>query len=261
VPYFRSDVGSRLAVEAAKVCMTNADVLNALKTASPGKDREQVMAQLKKSILSRWNASVYLDEDVNHFTEEELAGVPKKYFAKYRAEEETHNCLDEIYTAYGSTLIAALQTDTFLLVVQIGDGSCVVVDDSGVFSQPVPPCDKCFLNTTTSLCEENAIDNFRHVYMDAVPAAVLIGTDGIDDCFAGAEKLFDFYRVILTSFTEKETETAKAELIDYFPRLSEKGSSDDISIGVIIDLPLLKSINIAKEETIAENTDHDSEEA
>jgi serine/threonine protein phosphatase PrpC len=240
--YFRSDIGSRIAVQEAKDAMTNKDVIKALKKAKKGKDRERVIEQLKKSILGYWNTSVYLDEEMNHFTDEELAGVSEKYAVRYWEEREH----EDIATAYGSTLIAVLLTDTFTLALQIGDGNCVIVDKDGVFSQPVPACDKCFLNTTTSLCEENAIDTFRHAYIEIPPAAVLIGTDGIDDCFAGAEKLYDFYRVILTSFRDKNEDTAKTELIDYFPRLSDKGSGDDISIGMMVDKELLRTVNLEK---------------
>jgi hypothetical protein len=94
-------------------------------------------------------------------------------------------------------LIAALQTDTFLCAVQIGDGNCVTVNADSIFAMPVPACDKCFGSVTTSLCEKDVIDTFRHAFIVMPPAAVLIGTDGIDDCFAGAEGLYGFYRVIL----------------------------------------------------------------
>jgi hypothetical protein len=141
--------------------------------------------------------------------------------------------------------------------VQIGDGNVVTVDSAGVFSMPVPACDKCVGNTTTSLCEENAINDFRHSYSGTPPAAVLIGTDGIDDCFAGAEKLYDFYRVILSSFAEKDEDAAKSELFDYLPRLSEKGSGDDVSIGMIADMELLRNVNLEIPKQEANDTDGD----
>ena len=121
---------------------------------------------------------------------------------------------------------------------------------------PVPVDEKCFLNLTTSLCDEQAIDNIRHFFSDTVPAAVLVGSDGIDDCFAGAEKLYGFYRVILSSFKEKDEETAKTELIDYLPRLSEKGSGDDISIGMVADKEVLQGLGfeMPKQEMTAAET-------
>jgi len=133
------------------------------------------------------------------------------------------------------------------------------VDNAGVFAMPVPACEKSFGNVTASLCDKDVIESFRHSYGNIPLAAVLIGTDGIDDCFAGAEKLYGFYRVILSSFAEKDGETAKTELIDYLPRLSEKGSGDDISIGMIADIDLLRNISFETEPETPEPDISDDE--
>ena len=250
--YFRSDVGSRIAVESARECMTSSTVIIALKKPAREKERENIILQLKKSIVSRWNTLVSDHIDANPFTDDELGGISEKHAERYRAGEQ-------IEAAYGSTLIAALLTDTFLLVMQIGDGNCVAVDNAGVFAMPVPACEKSFGNVTASLCDKDVIESFRHSYGNIPLAAVLIGTDGIDDCFAGAEKLYGFYRVILSSFAEKDGETAKTELIDYLPRLSEKGSGDDISIGMIADIDLLRNISFETEPETPEPDISDDE--
>ena len=232
MPYFRSEIGSRFAVQAAGECMTAPAVKTALKKSRNGtlKDRNQIILQLKKSILGRWNALVSEHFDGSPFTEAEYEGVPQKYVDRYR---------DGMFVehAYGATIIAVLWTDSFMLALQIGDGSCVVADDAGTFSHPVPVDERCFLNTTTSICDEDVIDaeRFRHYFSDVLPAAVLIASDGVGDCFGNEEKLYDFYRIIMTSFCEKDAEIAGAELLDYLPRLSAKGSGDDISIAMIID--------------------------
>ncbi|MDR0496078.1 MAG: hypothetical protein LBH42_00530, partial [Treponema sp.] len=64
----------------------------------------------------------------------------------------------------------------------------------------------------------------------------------------GTEKLYGFYRVILSSFAEKDENVAKAELIDYLPRLSETGSGDDVSIGIIADRELLRVVTFEPEQ-------------
>jgi serine/threonine protein phosphatase PrpC len=183
--YFRSELGSRFAIDAARECVTDRAVIKALqKAAEPcdEKERDRVILQLKKSIVSQWNTLVDEHAAANPFTEAEFDSLPGKYAEAYRAGEQ-------IESAYGSTLIAVLWTTDFLLTLQIGDGSCVVVDDAVGFSHPVPIDDRCFLNTTTSLCDKDAIDEFRHYFSAALPAAVLIGSDGIDDCFTNYDKL------------------------------------------------------------------------
>jgi len=238
--YFRSDTGSRFAIEALRSCVFDQTAGTALKKLSANnkqKEIEKVLLQIKKSVIHRWNTLVAQDIKTRPFTEEELNAISQKDADEYRKGEQTER-------AYGTTLIAVLWTDTFFLAMQIGDGACVILDSQAEFSQPVPVDEKCFLNVTTSLCDRNVIDSFRHYYSAAPPAAAIIGTDGIDDCFAGAEKLYDFYRVILSSFMEKDAQAAGTELKDYFPRLSEKGSGDDVSIGIIIDDEKLKTLNI-----------------
>lgn len=236
--YFRSDMGSRLAVAAARECMTDRAVTGMLKKALPAKERLCVILQLKKSIVGRWNRSVAEHLAVNPFTDGELARLPEKYAGEYRSG-------NRIESAYGSTLIAVLWTKYFLLALQIGDGNCVIMDRNEIFTHPVPVDERCFLNTTTSLCDEDVINEFRHYFSTKLPVAVLIGSDGIDDCFAGTEKRDDFYRVILSSFTAADAETAAAELADYLPRMSEKGSGDDMSVAMIADLsrPQIWSLN------------------
>jgi serine/threonine protein phosphatase PrpC len=247
-PYFRSDTGSRFAIEALRSCVFDSAAANALNklstqtdTSKNEKEREKIILQLKKSIIHKWNMLVAADLDTRPFTDEELAAIPEKNANEYRAGEHTE-------TAYGSTLISVLWADNFLLALHIGDGTCVILNNEAEFSQPVPTDEKCFLNVTTSLCDKNVIDSFRHYYTTTPPAAVLIATDGIDDCFAGAEKLYDFYRVVLSSFNEKDEASAQTELKDYFPRLSEKGSGDDISIGIIIDSETLRTLKIEAEQ-------------
>jgi hypothetical protein len=241
--YFRSDVGSKLAVQAAKDCMTSEKVIDALSKEAQDKTRENIIIpQLKKSIINRWNNFISDHYKYYPFTEKELAAVPDKYADKYRAGER-------IESAYGTTIIAALLTDTFLLAMQVGDGSCAVMDADGTLSLPVPECEKCVGNMTTSLCEEDVFDNFQHYFVSpsTTKAAVIVVTDGIEKSFASEEKQLDFFRVMLSSFAEKEEEEAKAELFDYLPRMSEKGSGDDISIGVIANLELLRAADMPEE--------------
>ena len=243
-PYFRSDLGSRFAIEALRSCVFDSAAANALyklslhpDTAKGEKEKERIILQIKKSIVNRWNMLVAADMEDHPFTEEELNAIPIKYADEYRAGVQTES-------AYGSTLIGVLWADNFLLALHIGDGTCVILNREAEFSQPVPVDENCFLNVTTSLCDKNAIESFRHYYCKEQPAAVLVASDGIDDCFAGDEKLYDFYRVVLSSFTEKDETAAQAELKDYLPRLTEKGSGDDISIGLIIDKEVLSTLKI-----------------
>ena len=260
--YFRSDLGSKFAVDAAMECLANKELHRALAylchqddDASPTqrekeKERGRTIQQLKERIIGRWNVSVKNHFESNPFSDNELNGIPAKYAERYRKDES-------IERAYGTTLISVLWTDAFLLALQIGDGNCVIVDNSGAFSQPLPEDEKCFLNMTTSICDTDAINSFRHYFSQSHPCAAIIGTDGITDSFAGDKWLYNFYRLILTAFSQNDDDTEESEkLADYLPRLSQKGSGDDVSIAMIANRELIKNIDFR----VAEEIDRDQED-
>lgn len=225
--YFRSDRGSRFAVEAFTDCVKNPDLIKTLSDARTQKQQMLRIEQLVKSIISRWNTLVEQDIRQFPFDKEELEGVSEKAKRKYEAKER-------LQSAYGTTLVGAVVAEDFWFGIQIGDGKCAAVSENGEFTQPIPWDDKCFLNVTTSLCDENAVKEFRFCFSRTLPAAVFLGSDGIDDSFAGNEKLYDFYRLVFRSFAQTDEETAVSQLRDYLPTLSEQGSGDDMSLGIVI---------------------------
>ena len=230
--YFRSDRGSRFAAEAFTECMKDPDVISVLSAAATQKQQSGRIEQLIKSIIARWNKLVERDIKEHPFSEDELSGISGKAQRRYETGER-------LQSAYGTTLIGVILTENFWLGLQIGDGKCVAVSKDGEFTQPIPWDEEFFLNVTTSLCDENAAKEFRCCFSRTLPAAVFIGSDGIDDCFAGDERLYDFYRVTLKSFAETDEETAIAQLKEYLPTLSEKGSGDDMSVGILVNTDLV----------------------
>ncbi len=77
----------------------------------------------------------------------------------------------------------------------------------------------------------------------------MLGSDGVDDCFYNDEQLYDFYKTILCSFAGNTFDSVVRELEDYLPRLSAKGSADDISLASIlrinklVELPFVDEFN------------------
>lgn len=224
--YFRSAKGSNLAADAAAGCIT--ELLEGIRRGYRPADPEAMLVQLEKSIIARWNEEVREDYEKRPFTQEELAAVSDSRRERLKSGRS-------IETAYGTTLIALTVTKHFWFGIQIGDGKCVRIKSDGSFDMPIPVNDKCFLNTTTSLCGANAIEDFRHCYFEDLPAAIFCGTDGVDDSFTKDEQLYKLYATIARSFASSDYAQAKSELEEYLPRLSDKGSEDDVSIAGIID--------------------------
>ena len=235
--YFRSDRGSRFACESAYYCIKTFLENSHSKLFENGSksQRDTMIEQLEKSIIELWNQKIQNDIKQHPFSEDELANVSETAKKKYISGQK-------VESAYGTTLIAAVVTKSFWFGLQIGDGKCVVLQENGEFFQPIPWNDKCFLNTTTSLCDFDAFNNFRYYYSENIPVAIYLGSDGIDDSFGNDEELHSLYKVISKSFTDTEFDTAVKELEGYLPRLSKKGSGDDMSIAAIINTKKLKEI-------------------
>ena len=195
---------------------------------------------LEASIISHWNESVSDYHSKHPFDEAELIVVSEK--AKKRYLED-----GKIWSAYGTTLIAVAMNEDYWFAIHIGDGKCVAINHAGEFKQPIPWDPKCFLNATTSICDSDAIDNFRHFYSDKLPAAVFVGSDGIDDCFNNNEQLYNLYKTVLYSFATTDFKEACDGLADYLPRLSAKGSGDDVSIAALLDMDSISELSIVKD--------------
>lgn len=232
VDFPRSDRGARFACEVALESVKEflQDVnLPVLESSSL---RDNVVRQLCKNILLRWNMRV--EENVNSepFSIAELEDVSARYRGRYF-------CGSEIEHAYGCTLIVFIITPYFCLALRNGDGQCVVVDREGKFTTPIPWNEKCESNITTSLCAPEAIENFRYYYSDKLPAAVFISSDGVDNSYTSMEELYNLYRsVCLKALQDREAAADYVERI--LPEITKRGSMDDVSIAGLLNTQLLE---------------------
>ena len=236
--YFRSAIGSKVGAEVAEKNIK--DFIMTIDKETFFSKPEAHMKNLEASIINDWNESVMAYHKEHPFTDEELSGVSER--AKKRYQEGR-----KIESAYGTTMIAVAMNHDYWFGIHIGDGKCVAINPAGEFKQPIPWDPKCFLNATTSICDSDAIDRFRHFYSEKLPAAVFVGSDGIDDCFRNNEQLHNLYKTVIYSFATSSFEEACDGLADYLPRLSAKGSGDDVSISALLDLELIPELTMVKE--------------
>lgn len=229
--YPRTDRGSSFAVEA-----TITAVREFVKTVEDSaidisEDSDSYLEQLAKNILANWYAAVDADLEKHPLLEEELSKVSEKYKKRYLSGQRQEK-------AYGTTLIAVCQTKDYWFGLQIGDGKCVCISSDGSIYEPIPWDDDCQANITTSICDSEAIEEFRYCFMKECPVATLMGTDGIDDSYANSEEMYVLYRAILAIFAEYGRETGESEIQAFLPGLSRKGSGDDVSIAGIVSATL-----------------------
>ena len=182
---------------------------------------EFLFRQLFANIVSDWRTRIQDDCNSNPFN-------------KYEKEKLGSRRLEK---AYGSTLMAAVRTKDYWFAFHIGDGKLLCCNNLMEWKEPVPWDCNCFLNTTTSLCDSNPIEEFRYAFDGTgyFPLAFALGSDGIDDTFVKQDLLYKFYSKMLCVFYEHPQEEARENLKKQLPILSEKGSHDDMSIAAIID--------------------------
>ncbi len=236
--YVRSASGAKFACDVAKEC-----ILSFIKDADKAELSRypaRMLNNLEASIISKWRDTVYDHFRNNFFSDSELDVLSERAKNKYLIEKR-------IESAYGTTLIAVACTKDYWFGIHIGDGKCVAVNPAGKFVQPIPWDDKCFLNATTSLCDSDALNHFRYFYSEKCPVAVFVGSDGVDDCFQTDKQLHSLYRTVMYSFATTGFDKAVTDLSEYLPRLSAKGSGDDVSVAAVLDMDLIGEIEAVKE--------------
>ncbi len=265
--YFRSDVGARAASAAARKCaeefVRNADeslfrdapftqfgtaAAEAEKKKSGRSDvRDAMFRQLFASIIFDWRKNVESHARANPVSDNERKKVPQEHIEAFEKTDGDGNRTG-IEKTYGCTLICFVQTKSYWFAFHIGDGKCISfsADKDGHISwdEPVPEDRECFLNTTTSICDANAINEFRYCYggRNTFPLAVFLASDGIDDSFGEDSNLANFYVQILKKIVRSSPDEAKSELDSTLPELSVHGSKDDKSVVCCFDEERLKPL-------------------
>lgn len=191
---------------------------------------------LFSSIISQWNAKIAEHARLIDLTDWELSNVEEKYHKDFLQKRQKDGATFE--KIYGCTLMAYVQTPDYWFAFHLGDGKCVsmrVVDEHLVCEQPIPWDERCFLNKTTSLCDSNALEEFRYCYQGngQFPLAVFLGSDGMDDSYGDGNNLYNFYIQLFKIIIRNGAEKARKELVKSLPVISKIGSKDDMSVACV----------------------------
>ena len=261
--YFRSDKGSELAI---KYAMANIKEFVKDKT-FPAENISNAeihdkLRRLVSSIIGDWKKNVDVHEKGLPLKDDQKTlTLEEKYKNRYLNDPERQY----IHHAYGTTLIAVAMTGNYWFGLHIGDGKCEALFDNGQWAQPIPWDKKCFLNSTTSICDDNALFEFRYWFgyrnsdgavfefnygpdsddidstkkSGATPIAIFIGSDGVDDTYPVHENekhLKYLYRSVVLTIDKDGFESTKNQINELVKKLAEQGSKDDVSMaGIVID--------------------------
>ena len=224
--YFRSKKGADLAVKiASKVIFDFMGKHRSIFDNKTDEEREEILKGIERKIIFEWGNAVRDDIRGNPFTESE-----QQLCADKNIDTDNEN---DLLSIYGTTLIAALVTKSCWFAVQIGDGACVVITKDGNAAIAIPEDERLEFGRTTSLCDADAIDNFRQDFREESILGITVATDGVSDSFI-PEKYLEFNVNLLKDFLESEN--AKQNLENFLPVLSQRGSRDDVSIAGIFNV-------------------------
>lgn len=251
--YFRSDVGSRMATEVIRDSVVNfvenidkSLLVGTSFTAEESITSEEVIKkqtrvdvvfrQLFSSIIYHWNLKIAEHAHNTPVSDWEQQHVPQKYLDELNTSE-TYEKL------YGCTLMVYVQTPEYWFAFHLGDGKCITFQQEPLWSFPIPWDERCFLNKTTSLCDSNAINEFRYCYEGDgyFPMAVFLGSDGIDDSFGEDPNLVNFYIQIVKMLVTEDRDATIASIESDLPQLSKIGSKDDMSVAFLYNIDELKA--------------------
>lgn len=242
----RSGIGARRACESARDCL--AEFAEQMLQENHGYTGELITAripdELIKPVYETWRERV----------KEHYESVPMS--EKEKTDSKIMTCGDDfrVEKLYNTTLIAGLLLEErYLILLQQGDGHCVVLGENGEPSFPIPWDEDCIWNITTGMSDHDVTERMRSALLDLHStkiSACFLATDGLEDSFTNLDELS-------LELSATAIEAASVPIAEYLPQFGGKlseytqlGSGDDITVAAILDAEHIVSIQDIWEEKI-----------
>jgi len=235
--HFRSDVGSRLAVESTVDVLE--DFVRDLGASPPSivKDAaerflfDRILQEWRKRVLAHWESHPVLDSEAARVVAEK--GDDAKVLLTPVSP----------LVVYGATLLATLHTDRFIIAVQHGDGFIAISDGDGESMKYVRPPDEEDLFRSDSLCQPDSIAraNAKVHFQSCTherPALTLLTTDGFFNAYVNPSV---FPTVVLRFAAERKNsdwpECAETSLAAKLDQAFREGMGDDTTVALVYRNP------------------------
>ncbi len=204
---FRSDIGSKIAVDTILHIVKETDFTDLENV------KELLIEYIPKETIKTWRNNVLKHIEDNPF----------------------NNDQNDLFIPYGSTLLAILCLEKHIICWQLGDGDILQVDNQGKVTRVIEKDESLIANQTTSLCTNNAYDNFNisifkneeHISM------VMLATDGYRNSFKHEEGFIKVASDYFEILQEEGIDFVNENINDWLNETSMYGSGDDISIGIV----------------------------
>jgi serine/threonine protein phosphatase PrpC len=226
---FRSDAGSHLAVETA------VDVLRRFAgTVRPDEEgtviAERARTGLAEELTASWRAAVDRKLASNPFTPVEWANVAAEEGWAGQEILQHHPRL-----AYGSTILAVLATEHYVLSLQLGDGDILFMDSQGSTHQPISNSHRHRTEQTASLSHRNAAHHVR-VYVEKtqdLPALIVASTDGYAKSYKSSDEFLTAGQNLFELIRRDGFDSVEQSVRALLDESSVRTNGDDITIGLI----------------------------
>ena len=246
--YFRSHQGAELAVFAAKTVL-GPFLQQDLESSNLSAIKRWAIEQFPQKMVKIWRENVASDVEQNRFSLDHLFTDKERATLRENENEAAVKIVEsDAFIAYGSTILAALVTEFFVLYVQLGDGDILAVSESGDVTRPILGDQELMANETTSLCAPKAWNDFRvsfQVFSEpkAAPALILISTDGYANSFRDESEFIKVGSDLLQMIRVEGLDAVKNKLAGWLDEASNQGSGDDISLGILARLEAIQPAN------------------
>jgi serine/threonine protein phosphatase PrpC len=250
--YFRSDVGSRLAVDTAVEVIKEfldgqADINNLSIIKRTAEEK------LTQALAHRWREAVSSDIEARAFTPDEMGLLKSKAASAQTStageDKDSPVSAEDTaafgYLAYGATLLCVVVTADYILYLQLGDGDILTVTEKGEVTKPLAADARLFANETTSLCSRDGWRDFRvgfQVMSGEPPALILLSTDGYANSFRDEAGFLKVGSDLLDMIRTDGLESISDNLEIWLAEASQAGSGDDITLGLICRMDALAKV-------------------
>ena len=239
---FRSGIGSKIATDTAldmlKIFSNTVEKYNLLPNLHKYDQRDILIRELIHDLIEMWSNRVH--EHIKKFP------IQEEEYLQAKTLSTVYQKGRYLTNIYGTTLLCALVSKDYILILQQGDGCCLMIDEDGNFIEPVEKDDLCVRHMTTSLCDKDADRRMRYVFYemkDKKVGAIYLSTDGLTDSFSDDIQLRAFFAELSKELVKLDSGREGAYLRPLMNQISEYGSKDDISIAGIINRDVLKPVN------------------
>jgi hypothetical protein len=221
---FRSNVGSKLAVQVSVQITT--EFLDKVKALSVSEIKRAAERHLTADLIREWRQRV------------------KEHFDREPFEVSAEG---QEYLAYGATLLLVAIGAGFVFYLQLGDGDIRAVSgETKQVEHPLPPDPTLIANETTSLCMKDAHKLFRFAFQNTQngpPALILASSDGYSNSFSTPGAFDQVASDLLRIIHDEDDGWTRIEqqLEGWLTEASQKGSGDDVSLGIICRQDLIRT--------------------